>query len=86
MTDILSVCENETSYRSLTGSSYQSGERVVLQGYIAPSWSWASVTTQVRIPSRVTPSERIETSLALIEIVDASVSPGLDDYGALRDG
>jgi hypothetical protein len=53
--------------------------------YAAPSWSWASIGTKTQFPARYTTSTPKEM-VPLVQIVEASVDPELDDFGALRSG
>jgi hypothetical protein len=52
--------------------------------YIAPSWSWASIGTNISFSTR----SRLPTSVELAKVVEVSVTPRFSDltYGALQDG
>ncbi|KAF3043498.1 hypothetical protein E8E12_009752 [Didymella heteroderae] len=54
-------------------------------GYIAPSWSWASVGAKIQFPARHMTSIPNEM-LPLVQVVEAFVDPEFDEFGALRGG
>lgn len=58
-------------------------------GYIAPSWSWASViSTSVQFPPRYNTYAPLKHTQDLVTIVEASVTPKYDGatYGAVCEG
>ena len=55
--------------------------------YTAPSWSWAAVGTLAQFPYRFEPKKGgLEETEELIKVVEASVTPAFDAFGAVRDG
>lgn len=55
--------------------------------YTAPSWSWPSVGTIAQWPARFDPKEdEVQETMELIDVVDVSVTPEYDEFGAVREG